>query len=179
MKLQITIVSALFFISSFNIYSQEQPTENQETKSNFWEKVNFGGNLGVNFGSNRTNIVIAPAAIYNFNNKIAAGTSISFGYNSFNDSFNTKLYNYGGSIIGLYNPSNTIQLSSEFEFTFINQTTKVGNEKLNTNWNYPSLFIGAGYRFKNIVVGARYDLLHQQNRSIFASAFNPFARVFF
>ena len=179
MKLQITYILALILINCFTAYGQEQPTDKQESKNKFWNKVNFGGNLGLNFGNNRTNIVVAPSAIYNFNNQIAAGTSLSFGYNSFNDSFNTKLYNYGASLIGLYSPVKTLQLSTEFEFTFVEQVTTINNEKSNYNWNYPSLFLGAGYRFQNIVVGARFDVLHKEGRSIYASAFNPFARVFF
>jgi hypothetical protein len=38
-----------------------------KSSGNFWQNVQFGGGVGLGFGSNYTDISLAPSAIYNFN----------------------------------------------------------------------------------------------------------------
>jgi len=44
---------------------------------------------------------------------------------------------------------------------------------------YTALFLGAGYRTGNITFGIRYDVLYDENKSIYADPWIPFVRVYF
>jgi hypothetical protein len=41
------------------------------------------------------------------------------------------------------------------------------------------LFLGGGYRTGNVIVGMRYNILHNSNNNVYNEAFMPFVRVFF
>ena len=168
----ITILLSLFLI----VTHYQTKAQINTPKSDFWSKVRFGGNLSLSFANNRTSIVAAPSAIYQFNEKFSTGLGINFGYNK---GLNFEDYIYGGSLISLYNPIQGLQLSAEFEETGVTRTldTTVGNVR--DSYFYPSIFLGAGYQIKGVTIGMRYDLLYDDSKSIYASAFNPFFRVFF
>lgn len=159
-------------------YCQEPETPEKK----FWSKVRWGGNVGLNFSSNSFNFILAPAAIYQFNPKIATGIGLNFGYSTFTNDLlreENSIINYGGSLIGLYNPIKEIQLSLEFEGIGITQRVELQDQSFNENYSYPSLFVGAGYRMGFVSIGMRYDLLYDDSKSIYANAYIPFVRVFF
>ena len=163
------ILIALFiFILGFS--QQSSP------KSEFWKKVQFGGGLGLGFGNNSTNISVAPSAIYNFNEKAALGLGVQYSYIRQKDFYTSHLY--GGSIIGLVNPIQEIQLSAELEELRVN--TDFDNSSFTTDnfWN-TALFLGAGYRTNNATIGVRYNVLHKDNNNIYTTAFMPFVRIYF
>lgn len=158
----------LFFQASF--------CQESSQKSEFWSRVQFGGGLGLGFGNNATNIAVAPSAIYNFNEKVALGLGLQYSYIRQRDFYTSHLY--GGSIIGLVNPIPEIQLSAELEELRVNtsfENTSIASEDY---WN-TALFIGAGYRTDNVTIGIRYNVLHNDNNTIYTTAFMPFVRVFF
>jgi len=84
---------------------------------------------------------------------------------------------YGGSIIGLLNPLEQIQLSAELEQLRVNVAYTNPDSSAHF-WN-TGLFLGAGLRNKNVTFGARYNVFHQENKTIYGEAFMPFVRVFF
>lgn len=151
-------------------------SQDSNPKSNFWNKVQFGGGLGLGFGNNSTNISVAPSAIYNFNEKVALGVGIQYSYIRQKDFYTSHLY--GGSIIGLVNPIQEIQLSAELEELRVN--TDFDNSSLTSDnfWN-TALFLGAGYRTNNATIGIRYNVLHKDRNNIYTTAFMPFVRVYF
>jgi hypothetical protein len=104
------------------------------------------------------------------------GPSLIFSYQS-GDFFKSTLY--GGSWITLFNPIPEIQLSAEIEQLRVNQEIEFieGTEKDNF-WN-SALFAGAGYRAGPVTIGLRYNLLYQDNDQVYATAWNPFVRVYF
>jgi len=161
-----------------NVSFAQDPATNDSKKPSFWSKVRFGGNVGFTFSGNTFNAVIAPSAVYEFNSIFSAGVGLNFGYNN---ALNFKAINYGGSLIALVNPFQGLQLSAEFEQTGVSRTLDATNNinSISENFWYPSLFLGAGYRINLITIGFRYDILYNQNTSIYASAFAPFVRVFF
>lgn len=168
LKLYFSLIVLLFFQTAFC----QEPNQ----KSTFWSKVQFGGGLGLGFGNNATNIAVAPSAIYNFNEKVALGLGLQYSYIRQRDFYTSHLY--GGSIIGLVNPIPEIQLSAELEELRVNtsfENTTISSEDY---WN-TALFIGAGYRTENVTIGIRYNILHNDNNTIYTSAFLPFVRVFF
>ncbi len=170
-KISILVLTILFSLQ--NGYSQDE---------DFWSNVRFGGNLGVGFSNDTFNAVIAPAAIYEFNEWFSAGLGLSFGYSSFEDDlFNeeSRSTNYGGSILTFFNPLPELQLSAEFEQMGVSRRIEIQNQEFTDNYWYPALFVGAGYRTGFISFGLRYDLLYDDNKSIYGSAYAPFVRVFF
>lgn len=143
---------------------------------NFWDKVQFGGGLGVSFGDGYTDIAVSPSAIYNFNPIVAVGTNLLFGYVD-TDSYQS-IY-YGGSIIGLVNPIPQLQLSAEIEQTRFNtEYHYIGGDFSDDYWN-TALYLGAGFRTRNVTIGIRYDVLYDENKSIYSEPFMPFVRVYF
>ena len=144
-----------------------------ETDSDFWDNVRFGGGLGLGFGNNTTTFAISPTAIYDFNEKVSLGVSVGYQYSKQND-FKSNVYNIG--VLSLYNPFEGIQLSLEFDQLFINQ--RFGLDTY--SYTVPSLNVGAAYRVsRNVSFGVRYDVLYDQTKSVFASPISPIVRIFF
>lgn len=171
-----TTIFTTLFITLFtanNISAQE---------GDFWSNVRFGGNLNVGFSNNTFNAVVAPSAIYEFNEWFSSGLGLNFGYSSFKDDNlqqKRKSANYGASAIALFNPFSGLQISAEFEETGITQQIEINQEKFNDSYWYPSLFVGAGFRSGPVTFGLRYDLLYDEQKSIYGSAYAPFVRVYF
>lgn len=166
----------LLFLFVFIAFFQKT-AQAQETQNLFWQKVQIGGGLGVSFGNGNFSATIAPSAIYNFNDYVAMGPSLIFSYQS-NDFFKSTLY--GGSWITLFNPIPEIQLSAEVEQLRVNQELEFidGTTQKDNFWN-TALFAGAGYRAGAVTVGLRYNLLFSDDDRVYATAWNPFVRVYF
>lgn len=148
----------------------------QETGNPFWEKVQFGGGLGISFGNGTFSGTISPSAIYNFTDYFAMGPSLIFSYQR-SDFFKSALY--GGSWITLFNPIQEIQLSAEVEQLRVNQEIEfIEGVETDNFWN-TALFVGGGYRSGPVTIGLRYNVLFNDNDTVYATAWNPFVRVFF
>ncbi len=167
----------LFFTLLILIISNLCFAQNPNTRSEFWNKVYFGGGVGLGFANGDFNASISPSAIYQFNEQFAAGAGLNFNYAKFRDN---KFLAYGGSILSLYNPVPFIQLSGELEQLRINQSRNFGvlNAGENNYWS-PALYLGVGYTQQNITFGIRYDALYDEDTSIYATAWLPFVRVYF
>jgi hypothetical protein len=59
-----------------------QQQNNPKSRGDFWQNVQFGGGVGLGFGSNYTDISLAPSAIYNFNEYVALGLGGQYTYKS-------------------------------------------------------------------------------------------------
>lgn len=168
-----SLKSYLFLIvlcaSSFCVSSQ------QKNASSFsWDQMRYGGRIGLEFSNNITSFTLSPAAIYQFSEEFAAGSTVSFGYTNYKNA-DSHLFNYGASILGIYTPMEQIQISAELEQVFVSQKY----DQYYENYNYQALFLGAGYRMKNVVVGLRYDVLYNEDKNLYASPYAPFVQVFF
>lgn len=173
----LTLLLTIIFLFGFkhDVYAQE--VGEIKTKNNFWNRVQFGGGLGLGVGNNYTDIMIAPSGIYNFSDYVSAGLGMQYSYVKQKDFYNANMY--GGSIIALFNPIQELQISTELEQLRVNRTFEgaFGTDSQNF-WN-TALFVGAGYRNQNITIGIRYNVLHKDRNNIYAEAFMPFVRVFF
>lgn len=167
------ILTALFF-SSFAFPQQQY--NSVKTPDDFWQNVQFGGGLGLSIGNRYTDISVAPSAIYNVNEYFAVGLGVQYTYAKQKDLYSSNLY--GGSLITLFNPISEIQLSAELEQLRVNVKGIGYNNFSNNFWN-TGLFLGAGYRSGNVTIGARYNVLHDENKSAYSDAFMPFARFYF
>lgn len=169
------ILTALIVFISAHLSAQYQ-NSNFKSNSNFWQKVQFGGGLGLSFGNRYTDISVAPSAIYNVNEYFAVGLGAQYTYVKQKDAYNSNLY--GGSLITLFNPLPEIQLSAELEQLRVNVKGVGTNNFSNNFWN-TGLFLGAGYRNGNVTIGARYNVLYKEDQGAYSDAFMPFVRFYF
>jgi len=147
-----------------------------KVKSEFWSKVRFGGAIGLNFSNDYTNIALSPSGIYQFDKQFSGGIGLNGNYSSKKNNFDATVL--GGSIIGLFKPIREIQLSAEFEQNNVSYKDKIFNS--NTNYWAPAFFLGAGYSIGDFgAIGMRYDVLYNDRKSVYGTAFIPFIRVFF
>lgn len=158
----------LVFFGTNNSFAQNKQNE-------FWERVCFGGGIGISFGDGFFSGTLAPSAIYQFNNQFSAGVGLTGTYNSLKNSYTSTIL--GGSIIGLYNVIPEIQLSVEFEELYVTRNYKFNIP--NENYWYPALFLGAGFHSNHFTIGIRYDVLYDNKKSIYAEAWAPFVRIYF
>ncbi len=168
--LSITFILFFCFTSLSQVKAQKQ-------KSEFWQHVHFGGNVGLSFGSNFFSGSISPSAIYRFNEMFATGTSLIFSYNK--EKYVYESYIIGASVLGLFNPIPQVQISAEFEQLYINRTFDSRFSNPDEKYWYPGLYVGAGFNTGPVTMGIRFDVLYDEQRSIYASAYNPFVRVYF
>lgn len=174
---QHSIYLCLFFTLLFTNLSIAQDSTITK-KSDFWSKVRFGGGLGLSTSNNFFTLGVSPSAVYQFNEYVSAGTALNYTYNKFDNQYKSHIY--GGSILGLFNPLREIQLSTELEMLRVNRNFEgVLNGLESDNYWSPALFVGAGYRTDFVTIGLRYDLLYNDNKSVYSSAVIPFVRVFF
>lgn len=166
-----------FLLLFFFIYSIITAQNNNDQKTNnFWSNVSFGGGIGVSTGTGFFSATLAPSAIYNFNDQFALGVGLNGTYNRSKDFFKSTII--GGSVIGLFNPIEALQLSAEFEE--LNVSRNFDNPDFqDDNYWYPALFMGIGYRNQNVTFGIRYDVLYDENKSIYIDPWAPFVRFYF
>lgn len=131
----------------------------------------------MSFGDGFFSGTLAPSAIYEFNEQFALGVGLNGTYNKRKDFYSSTVF--GGSLIGLFNPIQEIQLSAEFEELNVNRKWDDRYNIENENYWYPGLFLGAAFRTSNVAVGMRYDVLYDKEKSIYANAWAPFVRVYF
>ena len=170
-KHRFIVLIVFFFITAPNCFYA------QENKENFWNHVRFGGGLGLNFGDGFFSSTIAPSGIYEFNDVFALGLGLNATFNNLKREYKSTIL--GGSLIGLVNIINEVQVSAEFENLHVNRRYDVTLNFPEDNYWIPALFLGAGYRSGNITLGIRYDVLYDKNKSIYIDPWAPFVRFYF
>ena len=172
---ELVLLTVILGISSV-ISAQEKPLPKAKTGA-FWERVDFGGGLGLGISSGYTNITVAPSAIYNFNDYFALGSGLQYSYLKQKNYYSSNVF--GGSIMGFFNPIEEVQLSLELEEVNVNNKYEdLGGNYSRSFWN-TGLFLGGGYRQENVIIGGRINVLYDKDKDIYGSAFMPFVRVFF
>ncbi|HQV36990.1 MAG: hypothetical protein KA215_07425 [Flavobacterium sp.] len=162
----------LFLFLGLNVsFAQDNPAPTND----FWKKVRFGGAIGMNFGSNYTEVTLAPSAIYDFNRYFSLGVGLRGSYAQEKNYYESWIY--GGSLIALYNPIDFLQLSVELEQLRYNVTNEYPITYEDDFWN-TGLYLGAGYFSGNVTVGIRYNVLYNSDE-IYAEPWLPFVRVYF
>lgn len=154
------------------LYSQT----NFENSPQFFDQVRFGGSLGLGFGSDYFNINIAPKAIYDFNDYFSVGAGLLGAYSN---GSNYSAFVYGGSMIGLFRPVQGLQLSAEFQELHVHRDLEYDGADITQKYWYPALFLGIGYTTRHVTVGVRYDVLFEEDKSIYGNAIMPFISVYF
>jgi len=162
----------LLFCLTFSFLCTLTFGQNTSQKSPFWERVRFGGGVGIGFNNAGFNGAISPTAYYQVTNNFAAGVGISGIYSKVGDS---RLTAYGGSLATLFNPIEFLQLSAELEQL---RVTRAFGDVKQRNWA-PALFLGVGYRTNFATIGVRYDVLYDEDKSIYVNPWAPFVRFYF
>ncbi len=151
-------------------------TQDAASSTHFGNKVRYGGGIGLGFGRDSFNAQLAPSALYQVNSYFATGLGLNFNYARFGDA---RLTAYGGSILTLFNPLTPVQLSAEFEQLRVHRNFGTGLPGDKDTYWLPALFAGLGYSSGNVTIGIRYDLLYNENKSIYADPWMPFVRFYF
>lgn len=171
-EVKFVFVTIMFMLS--NALCSQNTTMNS---NDFWNHVRFGGGIGLSFGDGFFSGTLAPSAIYEFNPQFALGVGLNGTYNCRKNFYKSTIF--GGSVLGLFNPIQEIQLSAEFEELNVNRKWEDHLGFSDQNYWYPALFVGAGYSARNITIGIRYDVLYDKEKSVYADPWGPFVRVYF
>jgi hypothetical protein len=167
----------LIFLFNENVIAQYQQIPH--SRNPFWSNVQFGGGLGLSFGSGYTDLSIAPSAIYNVNPYLGVGLGLQASYVSSKGYYDSGIY--GASILTYINPIPQIQLSINLNESFVtNNYNSINGRNGYTDqfWN-TALFLGAGYRTGNVTIGLSYNVLFDVNDNVYGDALMPFVRAYF
>ena len=160
----------------FALFGISGSCQNPGAQSEFWDNVRYGGGVGVGFNNAGFNASVSPSAIYQFSNQFSAGIALNFIYSKINDD---KLVAYGGGLVSFYTPLDFLQLSAEFEQLRVNREVATNIGVIDIDDWVPSLYLGIGYRSRNFTVGMRYDVLYDDETSIYLNPWAPFVRFYF
>jgi hypothetical protein len=163
------LFSLILATVALTVHAQDE----EEPKKGFdKEKLFFGGNFGLSFGSSYTLVNVSPQVGYRFNRYVAAGTGVNFIYSS--SKFFGFRENYGVAglnIFGRFYPIEQafIQVQPEANYTWGKQKYDGGTEFKLDGKIVPSLLAGAGVAIPigqrgAMLVMVQYDVL-QQDRS--------------
>lgn len=175
--LTIALTCFLFLTPTHTIQAQSDSIPKQ--KSDFWQRLQFGGGLGLSISNQYTNIYIAPGAIYPFNRYLAAGMGVQYSYVQEKDFYDSHLY--GVNLVTLINPIPQAQFSVELEQLRANNTYKAtpyAPEYKDDFWN-TGLFLGLGFQSQNVTFGFRYNVLYRDDHDVYGQAWMPFVRAYF
>lgn len=153
---------------------QEKP---KKEKTKLSEKIYFGGNIGLSFGS-YTRVGIYPLIAYKFTPKLSGGVKVSYEYISdgrYNETYTSS--NYGYSFFARYRIVPPLYVHIEYEQMSYELYSLNGES--NREW-IPFLYAGAGYSKRLggnswLNVQVLFDLL-QDERSPY-KAWDPFISV--
>lgn len=139
------------------------------------KNLKFGMGFGLSFVGG-TSVNIAPNVTYNVNDKIALGLGLQWNHLSVKDvrSNNT----YGGNLVFQYRPIPKIMTLAEFAQLNVSTKSKINNTE-NNFWD-SALFLGAGYTItRKISIGAKYNFLYDEDKSVYSTPIIPFVNISF
>ena len=154
----------------------ELELEIEQQNFSFKESLRFGGGIGLSFGNDFFSGSLTPFVLSQVNEYLLTGIGLNFTYSSFD---NEEALVYGGSFIVIGQPVRELQLSAEFEQLRVNRTIDTRNGTFEDDYWYPALFLGIGYNSGPITFGVRWDVLYDENKSIYANSVMPFVRFMF
>lgn len=166
-------------------YQSNNDQNNQTTiirqKPAFQPHWSFGGNVGFSFWNGGTDILIAPRAYYNISPQFLVGPGLIYNYSSYDYRNYDYTYNaFGGSLTGIYRPIPYLQLTSEFQELYINREYKFTNTPRvdDSYWN-SALYLGASFVTGHFAFGFQYDVLYDEGKSPYSSAWTPVVSFYF
>jgi hypothetical protein len=183
-----SFLMAIFLLAALPLISQAQ--DETSTSGGFDKnKLFFGGNFGMGFGSSSTLVNVSPQIGYRFNRYLAAGAGVNFIYSSYRYRYSMPEYkeNFGVTglnIFGRVYPIDYLflQLQPELNYTWGKYKFYDGTADLKLDNKFvPSLLGGAGAAIPAgrgaFIVMVQYDLLQNErtpygNRAFFNFGYN-------
>ena len=182
MKKSLLLSIALILIALSSIAQDTTATRTPEpTRQNkvpFKDRLFFGGNLGLYFGS-LTYINVSPTIGYRFSERMGAGIGPAYSYYSDkrDKNYTYTTNTYGGRLFGQYLITDQLMAYSEYEMINV----EVPNLLLTrlVRKNISSLFVGGGYlqRFGSGNSGISLMILYNVLESDYAIYENPIIRT--
>lgn len=153
------------------------------------DRLIFGGNFSVNFGTNRF-IYIAPSVGYKINEKLTSGGGYIYQYAKFSEVFNVQTQTFqafdfestvhGPKFFTYYAPIDILYLGTQVEYLNHEVLRNFPSQETTNEWT-PVLFLEVGYLQKigsgMVQIGMRYNVLHDFD-SPYNSALIPTIGIF-
>ncbi|MBM1104526.1 alpha-ketoglutarate decarboxylase [Aurantibacter crassamenti] len=176
LSIQLVLILAAFFIS---VNSSAQTTEIMvaDSASVVDKRLKFGCGFGLSFVGG-TNITLSPNLMYSVSNQVSIGAGVQGSYTSIKDLQNTTTF--GGNVIAQYNPIPMMTTLLEFAQLKVNTKTETVTGEVEQDYWDSALFVGLGLNVsKNIIIGAKYNLLYDKDESVYTSPILPFVNISF
>lgn len=152
----------LLLLLANGLLAQNNEKKNPLAGRPFKERVFFGGDLGLSFGT-ITYVRVAPVMGYAITPNLSVGGGPSYQYWENNRIPNSGQSMYGGSLFGRYYPLDFLFLHTEFEFLNVEAIDFSNDDILNRRVNVPIWWVGGGYSQRSgrsgFFVGIYYDLI--------------------
>lgn len=164
-----SLLIAVVFLISLHLTGLAQ---DEEPRKGFdRDKLFFGGNFGLAFGSNNTLVNVSPQVGYRFNQYLAAGAGVNFIYSSYKFwGYKTNYGVTGLNVFGRVYPFEYafLQLQPELNYNWGKYKFDDGSEEKLKGEFTPSLLGGVGAAIPAgrgaFIIMVQYDLL-QKDRS--------------
>ncbi len=155
------IVLAIVVLSSMSVFAQKGDYVVDE-KSNFTDRIYFGGGMGLSGGTNGTSISLAPIVGYMVSSRLSVGVGARYEYYK-NNFYNYTDNRYGGNVFARMNLVR--QIFAYGEYSFLNYSVNGDTNNRRTAYRLPlglgfSQSIGPRSSF-NVI--AAYDMLYELN----------------
>lgn len=174
MKLQLKFIAFLLLLSTFSIAQDSLQTRKPPSRSDFWDDVYFGGNIGLQFGTS-TFIEISPLAGYKFTEKFSAGIGITYQYYHYKDNFYDFETNvYGARVFSRYLFTDYLFGHVEYEYLSLEAFDFYPRRRVDVG----SLLAGGGFMQRlgdNSAIVAM--ILYNFTESLYTPYQNPIIRI--
>ncbi|MEI6577605.1 MAG: hypothetical protein WCO63_15630 [Bacteroidota bacterium] len=174
--LHLILILSVFFLLYMvpSVSAQIIKHEQISQKPPFMDRLFFGGNLGLSFGT-VTLIDISPLVGYKISPQFVAGLGLTYQYyqdNTYTPAYKTDVY--GGRVFARYYTKIQIFLHTEYEILNYLQYTNFGSQRVNEN----NFYVGGGYS-QNVGgrVGAEFLILYNLNQLPNSMYPNPIYRI--
>lgn len=167
------------FQSEKNKTEQTQTVVVKKTKPVFQPTLSFGGNIGLSFWNGGANILLAPKVYYHFTPQLFTGAGITYMYSKNSSYYYSDYYDYssnsfGGSVMLGVRPMRFLQITAEYE----GLNTNYNGYYTDSYWNN-AVYLGVSFVSGHVAFGFQFDVLYDEFKSPYGSAWTPVISFYF
>lgn len=176
MKIRTNICILVLLISGFvTVHAQTTQVAVVDSAAVVEPNLKFGLGFGLNFVGG-TNISLAPNLVYFLSDRVNIGAGLQGSYTAIKDV--QKTTTLGGNLIFQYQPAR--RFTTLAELVLLNVDTKFETDNTEENFLDTAIFLGAGVNITDkILVGAKVNLLYDEDESVYTSPVLPFVNIVF
>lgn len=174
MKLKIKFLSVCLLLSALGFAQDTTMIRKNKPKARFWDKVFWGGNFGLQFGTS-TFIDVSPLVGYRITEKVSAGVGATYQYFHYRDRFYDLETNvFGGRVFGRYQFTDYLFGHAEYEYLNLEAFDFYPSRRVDVT----SILAGGGYmqRFGNNSAMVAM-ILYNFTESLYTPYNNPIIRI--